>query len=910
MKIHLFLSLLSLGFSLAHAEPLTTIFTYQGVLDVSGAPGTGSFDFEFRLHDTVVAGTPLISPQVREDVAVNNGLFAVDLDFGNVFDGNRRWLELAVRPGESTGTFTTLAPRQELTAMTYALFAARAGEAVSAQTVQTLAPGQTVRSLNGLTDSVNLQPGANISLIPSGNGLQIAASAPVGPQGAQGVRGDTGPSGAQGVPGPVGPIGPLGPQGLKGEPGATGLQGTAGERGSTGLTGPQGALGPKGDKGESGDVGSQGPTGPSGRTILNGEGNPSSSLGTEGDFYLDLAVPSLFGPKAGADWGRGVTLIGPVGAVGPVGAIGVTGATGLQGPVGPSGQNGPQGLQGLMGVAGAQGVPGPAGVAGPKGDAGERGLEGPAGSSGATMLSGTGSPADSLGSDGDFYFNTASPRIFGPKRDGKWDAGVSLNGADGLPGSAGAAGPIGPAGIQGLKGDSGADGLPGPQGLTGPAGSIDGWSRLGNAGTAPDVDFFGTIDDQALEFRVNNTRALRLEPTSSNPNVLGGSSGNHSLAGVVGAVIAGGGDGVLFGNTVADSYGTIGGGAKNLAGDSVGTINDATYATVAGGYGNTSSASYATVDGGYSNTSSASCATVGGGYGNTSSSQYATVGGGYANEANGLLATIGGGSENASSAYYATVAGGVGNLSQGDVATIGGGEQNNCSGAGATIGGGERNNCSGAGATVGGGEQNTSSGADATVPGGTENSAEGKHSFAAGSNAHALHDGSFVWGDGTGNAHTTGPNRFEILSTGGVGFYVATGVMGIDTAGNVTARSFSPSSDRAAKERFATVNPGRILEQVAALPIQTWHYKEDNSDARHIGPIAQDFYAAFSVGADDKHIATVDADGVALAAIQGLNQKLIEEGGEKDARIVRLEKRLAELEKLVGVLSTKGAQGL
>ena len=91
----------------------------------------------------------------------------------------------------------------------------------------------------------------------------------------------------------------------------------------------------------------------------------------------------------------------------------------------------------------------------------------------------------------------------------------------------------------------------------------------------------------------------------------------------------------------------------------------------------------------------------------------------------------------------------------------------------------------------------------------------------------------------------------------------------LDFAGNMTALTFTPSSDRNVKENFAPVDAAEILEKVAALPIQRWNYQAD-ATTPHIGPMAQDFHAAFGVGPDNTRIATVDADGVALAAIQAL----------------------------------------
>ncbi|HMJ90341.1 MAG TPA: tail fiber domain-containing protein, partial [Candidatus Acidoferrum sp.] len=117
------------------------------------------------------------------------------------------------------------------------------------------------------------------------------------------------------------------------------------------------------------------------------------------------------------------------------------------------------------------------------------------------------------------------------------------------------------------------------------------------------------------------------------------------------------------------------------------------------------------------------------------------------------------------------------------------------------------------------------------------------------------------------------------------------------TGGGLTVNGvLVSSSDRNAKSGFTAGNPQAILAKVAALPIRRWHFTND-VNTPHLGPVAQDFHAAFNVGEDDKHIATVDADGVALAAIQGLNQKV----EEKDARIADLERRLETLERLVNV---------
>ncbi len=150
-----------------------------------------------------------------------------------------------------------------------------------------------------------------------------------------------------------------------------------------------------------------------------------------------------------------------------------------------------------------------------------------------------------------------------------------------------------------------------------------------------------------------------------------------------------------------------------------------------------------------------------------------------------------------------------------------------------------------------------------------------------------------------------GLNGAHITSNGNGGLTVNdnTSAFTVDqlvVSGSASAQSFITTSDRNLKEKFTPIDNQDILERLASLPISRWNFKSDEQ-TRHIGPMAQDFYAAFNVGMDDKHIATVDEGGVALAAIQGLNEKL----KEKDARIEALEKRLLSLEQLVKTSARK-----
>lgn len=128
-----------------------------------------------------------------------------------------------------------------------------------------------------------------------------------------------------------------------------------------------------------------------------------------------------------------------------------------------------------------------------------------------------------------------------------------------------------------------------------------------------------------------------------------------------------------------------------------------------------------------------------------------------------------------------------------------------------------------------------------------------------------------------------------------------TTLMTLTTTGLTVNGTFVSASDRNVKQDFAPVDSRAVLEKVSQLPVQTWAYQNDPG-TKHLGPMAQDFYAAFNVGPDDKHITTVDEGGVALAAIQGLNQKVDElktELKRRDAENAGLKHRLEALEKII-----------
>ncbi len=434
---------------------------------------------------------------------------------------------------------------------------------------------------------------------------------------------------------------------------------------------------------------------------------------------------------------------------------------------------------------------------------------------------------------------------------------------------------------------------------------------------------------------------LRTRQNDTSPNIIGGYRDNGVDAGVVGATIGGGGMKDAP-NSVTGSYATVSGGFANTA--------SGASAVISGGDHNTASFPNATVGGGDHNTAAGWDATIAGGSGNTASGYLSTVGGGKNNTADGIgsfvggggydgvhsesnqalatastigggvgnvitatapYATIGGGWRNTASGGRATISGGEKNTASGYLATIGGGF-NNIAGFRATVGGGDNNRADGSRATIGGGGGNIASKEYATVPGGNLNVAAGKYAFAAGRRAKAYRDGCFVWGDSTDNDVVCNATNQTVFRSSG-GFIIYTNAS--RSAGvflSTGSGSWRSLSDRNMKENVVPVDGEAVLEKVARLPISTWNYKSQDDSIRHMGPMAQDFYAAFGLGEDDTHIGTIDADGVALAAIQGLYDR----NKALEARVQTLERentilreRVNDLEARLSALEDRASPG-
>ena len=230
---------------------------------------------------------------------------------------------------------------------------------------------------------------------------------------------------------------------------------------------------------------------------------------------------------------------------------------------------------------------------------------------------------------------------------------------------------------------------------------------------------------------------------------------------------------------------------------------------------------------------------------------------------------------------------------------IGAGYNNDATGSGSMVGAGNQNEASGEYSFVGGGNANFARGARSIALGGEFTAANGDYSMVFGRfiGLSATASGSVYLADGIDRNTTrniqTAPNTFFGRFDNGYSFFTdSTLNVGVTIGNGQTA--WSSLSDRNSKRDFEPVDTVSVLEKVAELPMTTWHYKHD-PETRHMGVMSQDLYKSFGLGASDKRIDTLNADGVQMAAIQGLHSR--QQALQKKNEV--LEERILKLEKLL-----------
>ena len=852
-------------FSAAHAQG--TAFTYQGRLDSGGAAANGSYDMAFTLFATNVTGTALVGPVTNTAIGVTNGLFTTIVAFGpGIFTGGSNWLEIAVSTN-AANAFSTLAPRHQLTPVPYAITAENVSGAVLASSISgELTNGNlpTSPTLSGtVTAAAFAGNGTGVTNVNAAalNGLNAANFWQLG-----------------------------------------GNYVAAGKfLGSTNY--------------EPVELWAN-----NGRALRLEPGGPSTYLGNG----IPTAAPNVVGGS-------------PVNYV----ASGVVGAVIAGG-----------GATNYAGIAYTNSV-----------------------WADLSFLGGGVGNSIQLGAIYSFLGGGQNNSIQPSSYASFLGGGVHNS----IQGSANFAF-LGGGDVNSIQPFNSYSVLVGGEGNSIQTNAYNSVLVGGNANfiqTSADHSFLGGgsgnfIQQYALYSFLGDGYYNYIQPRSSESVLVGGD--NNIIQSNLFASYLGGGEYNTIQPNADHSF--LGGGTNN-------SIQTSSGESVLGGGNGNSIQTFA------------SESFLGCGYNNSIQFyDYNTV--------------LGGGEGNSiwPNADHSFLGGGLYNSIQTDDfgSFLGGGENNSIQpdASDSVLAGGSDNSIetNAAYAVIGGGANNEVGNSYATVPGGYYNFALGEYSFAAGQQAQAIQQGTFVWADSQNTPfYSTAPNQFLIRAAGNVGIntaapgaplHVANGSssvappnpgsvgafessgsayinlltpsanesgllfgnghgtadggilynsgsitrglefrtggnvnqMVITSAGNVGIATTSPGyllvvgssgspaycngttwqngSDRNIKKDFDPISPQEVLARVSALPITEWQYKVEAVGTKHIGPMAQDFHAAFGLnGADDKHISTVDEGGVALAAIQGLNQKLEEQKTENN----ELKAQLADLKILVNQLA-------
>ena len=869
-----------------------TVFTYQGSLESNGSPANGAYDLQFTLFDAAQNGNQVGAALINSAVTVNNGAFTTTLDFGpGVFTGPSRWLGIGVR-ASGGGAFTPLAPLQQFTPAPYAIFAETSG---------TVGPSSVAAA------QLNTAGAPAGGQVLSYNGSSLVWANPSGPSSGWSLTGNAGTTGANF-------LGTTDNQPLElrvnNERALDLYQGAGNATTLTVGSFAGAAIGGQGINVLGGGAGAYNTVYPNFSTIAGGFNNTINS-GASGSVIAGGQGHVINGATSAIGGGFSNTVNGLLGAI-PGGANNL-----VSGDYGFAAGNSAQAVNpgafvwadnsggafastanNQFSVRAYGGVRFVTGGAGMTVDGNPLLTTGSSGSGLTIQQNADGAPNLIGGSTANFvasgvvgatigggggttnigssnYVNSVRAD-FGTVGGGQ-DNTASGNSATVAGGNSniasGDAATVGGGVGNNAGGDSAT--IPGGEGNSAIGNfsfAAGHWASANNPGAFVWADsqwanFGSTANDQfsvranggvrfvtgGAGLTVDGNPVLTTGSSGSGfsikqnadgaPNLIGGSPVNFVESGVVGATIGGGGVGVGYDgtnhvNSVIADFGTVGGGLENTAGG--------WSATVGGGFNNTASGTYATIPGGHFNRAS--------GYSSFAAGQLA--------QANNQGAFVWADSQYASFASTAN--------DQFCIRAQGGVQLD--PGTSLFCGSQVRQSLNLYGTAYGIGVQTGTLffRSDGSYPN------SGDFSWFKG--------GSF--NSGQNNPGSGGQEMMRLDHTGDL--YVSKSVNA----------NFNLTSDRNMKSNFAPVDAQEVLAKVSALSITAWNFKNEPA-VRHLGPMAQDFYAAFNVGPDDKHIAVVDENGVALAAIQGLNRKVEEQLKAKDAEIQDLKARLEKLERVL-----------
>ncbi len=411
------------------------------------------------------------------------------------------------------------------------------------------------------------------------------------------------------------------------------------------------------------------------------------------------------------------------------------------------------------------------------------------------------------------------------------------------------------------------------------------WGLSGNTAINPNFDFIGTIDNQPLIFKTNNILSGKIAPgiksvffgqhagesitTGTNNTLIGDAAGGSNTSG----------SNNLFMGHLAGNLNTIG--SENVfAGQDAGKANTIGARNV-----------FVGEDAGISNNTGSDNIYVGNGAGRNSTTSVQQLGIG--SEA---LAATTTGDYNVAVGYFSLKAATTGNYNTSaghqSLLSLTTGSYNTAAGRQSlsSLTNGSFNTAFGNDALQSNtfGSNNTAIGADADVVSGSLSNAT-----AIGSNAKVSTSNTMAFGDGQVNQWVFGRSTTSSPGLPPINRALEVGTNGTNGNGAYLTKggAWTNTSSIVKKDDFTELNSDDLLQKISRLSIQKWKYK--GTDEYHIGPIAEDFYAAFALGTDDKGISTIDPSGIALAAIKA-QQNIIEKQSEL---IYELEKRINALEK-------------